>query len=184
MKIARFRTGNEERYGIVKGDNIAEVEGGLFSGLRPTGTSYPLGQVILLAPAQPVHGSGILGTITFQALESGQTDVVVEDVLLSSKEGESLPLRDCDGDITIQVHEVGADTPERHADVACPPELSATIAKNVAEASDLDSAEEPLLPWDQSTSTKLATGAVCLSVSGMFLLGCGLVVWFVRRKRW
>lgn len=137
----------------------------------------------LLAPAQPVHGSGLLATITFQALESGQTNVVVEEVLLSSEEGESLPLGGCESDIAIQVQEVGVDTPRQPSDGALSPEPSAIISEDAAEASDTDLAEEAPLRRYLGSIRGLATGVVCLSVAGVFLLAGGLVVWFVRGKQ-
>ncbi len=53
MLICKFRTGDREAYGIVEGDNIMEVQGGLFDGLQQTGSKYALSSVKLLPPVVP-----------------------------------------------------------------------------------------------------------------------------------
>lgn len=58
MRIARFTTGEDPRYGIVEGEPGAEqinVVGGdpLYSALTPTGAKVPLDEVRLLAPVIP-----------------------------------------------------------------------------------------------------------------------------------
>ncbi|MBI2871952.1 MAG: fumarylacetoacetate hydrolase family protein [Chloroflexi bacterium] len=75
MRIARFRHGARTRYGIVEGNEVAEVRGSIFGRSQPTGSRYPLGEVKLLAPVVPsqmfgpglnfaehlAHASGITG---------------------------------------------------------------------------------------------------------------------------
>ena len=53
MLICKFRTGDREAYGIVEGDNVMEVQGGLFDGLQQTGSKYALSSVKLLPPVVP-----------------------------------------------------------------------------------------------------------------------------------
>lgn len=57
MKIARFSAEDRVCYGLVEGDIIREVEGGLVSfigsGLKTTGRSFALKDVKLLAPCTP-----------------------------------------------------------------------------------------------------------------------------------
>ena len=42
MLICRFRTGDREVHGIVEGDTIVEVQGGLFDGLQESDNKYAL----------------------------------------------------------------------------------------------------------------------------------------------
>ena len=53
MLICRFRTGDREAYGIVDGDEVREVQGGLFDGLKESGSKYGLSSVKLLPPVVP-----------------------------------------------------------------------------------------------------------------------------------
>ncbi|MBI2872695.1 MAG: fumarylacetoacetate hydrolase family protein [Chloroflexi bacterium] len=53
MKIARFQRGNQVAYGVVEGDQVIELEGSPFEGIRRTRRSYPLAQVKLLVPVVP-----------------------------------------------------------------------------------------------------------------------------------
>lgn len=62
MKLARFRTGGQARYGIVEGDRVTEVRGSLFRGqLRPTGVTHRLPEVTLLPVTTPVQVFGGVG---------------------------------------------------------------------------------------------------------------------------
>ena len=53
MKFARFATGGEIKYGIAEGENIREIQGGLFGDHTLTGNVYALQTVKLLAPCEP-----------------------------------------------------------------------------------------------------------------------------------
>ncbi|MEO3782819.1 fumarylacetoacetate hydrolase family protein [Actinocorallia sp. B10E7] len=54
MRIARFSAGEEVAFGVVEGEEIAEVSGHPFLGeIRFTGARYPLADVRLLAPILP-----------------------------------------------------------------------------------------------------------------------------------
>ncbi len=54
MKLARYKLGdNAPAYGLIRGENIYEVKGDIFSEYAPTGNQYPLSQVKLLAPVTP-----------------------------------------------------------------------------------------------------------------------------------
>jgi 2-keto-4-pentenoate hydratase/2-oxohepta-3-ene-1,7-dioic acid hydratase in catechol pathway len=53
MLICRFRTGDRIAHGIVEGDNVLEVQGGLFDGLKQSGSTYALSSVKLLPPVIP-----------------------------------------------------------------------------------------------------------------------------------
>ena len=55
MRIARFTVNNELHFGLVEGDAGEETLRVLagdpfYSGIEPTGTTYPIDQVRLLAP--------------------------------------------------------------------------------------------------------------------------------------
>jgi 2-keto-4-pentenoate hydratase/2-oxohepta-3-ene-1,7-dioic acid hydratase in catechol pathway len=53
VKIARFEHNGTVSYGLVDGDSVAPVEGGLFGPHRPAGRPLPLSSVRLLAPVVP-----------------------------------------------------------------------------------------------------------------------------------
>ena len=55
MKIARFKTETRVTYGVVEGDEIAEVRGSIFTRFRLTDTRHKLGDVKLLAPTDPLQ---------------------------------------------------------------------------------------------------------------------------------
>lgn len=43
MKLARYKLGdNAPAYGLIRGENIYEVKGDIFSEYAPTGNQYPL----------------------------------------------------------------------------------------------------------------------------------------------
>jgi 2-keto-4-pentenoate hydratase/2-oxohepta-3-ene-1,7-dioic acid hydratase in catechol pathway len=50
---ARYKSENEIHYGLVNGDKIAEISGGLFGAATPAGRTLPLKNVELLAPCEP-----------------------------------------------------------------------------------------------------------------------------------
>ena len=52
-KYARFETDDTQSYGIVTGDQIAELQSGLFEPMEVTGRSFPLSAVKLLTPCSP-----------------------------------------------------------------------------------------------------------------------------------
>jgi 2-keto-4-pentenoate hydratase/2-oxohepta-3-ene-1,7-dioic acid hydratase in catechol pathway len=52
-KYIRFRSGSTASYGILDGDTVREIEGGLFGDHKPTGATHKLSDVKLLAPAEP-----------------------------------------------------------------------------------------------------------------------------------
>ena len=52
-KYVRFRRGSTAAYGILDGDTIREIEGGLFGGHNETGVRHPLSEVKLLYPCEP-----------------------------------------------------------------------------------------------------------------------------------
>ncbi len=53
MLLARFRHGDRVRYGIVEGDHVRPIEGGLFEKYRPLDETLSLPEVTLLAPVRP-----------------------------------------------------------------------------------------------------------------------------------
>ena len=55
MKIARFRNGKRVAYGVVEGDEIAEIRGSIFTSFRITHDTHKLSQVKLLAPTDPLQ---------------------------------------------------------------------------------------------------------------------------------
>lgn len=66
MRIARFTVNNELHFGLVEGDAGEEtlrvlVGDPFYSGIEPTGTTYPIDQVRLLAPIIP--RSKVIGAI-------------------------------------------------------------------------------------------------------------------------
>ena len=52
MKIARFRTGKRVAYGVVKGDEVIEIRGSIYTKFRMTDTIFPLDEVKLLPPTE------------------------------------------------------------------------------------------------------------------------------------
>ncbi|MEN6603449.1 MAG: fumarylacetoacetate hydrolase family protein [Bryobacteraceae bacterium] len=52
-RYVRFRRGPVTAYGILEGDAVNELRGGLFANPQPTGKTYPLSGVKLLYPCQP-----------------------------------------------------------------------------------------------------------------------------------
>jgi hypothetical protein len=50
MKIARFRTGRRVAYGVVKGEEVIEIRGGIYTKFRMTDIKYRLSDVKLLPP--------------------------------------------------------------------------------------------------------------------------------------
>ena len=55
MKIARFRDARRVAYGVVDGEEIAEVRGSIFARFRITDIRHKLSDVKLLAPTEPVQ---------------------------------------------------------------------------------------------------------------------------------
>ncbi len=55
MKIARFRRQRRVAYGVVEGEEVAEVRGSIFTRFRVTDTRHRLADLELLAPTDPVQ---------------------------------------------------------------------------------------------------------------------------------
>ena len=55
MKIARFRKGRQVAYGVVDGDEIAEIRGSIFTKFRITDDRHKLDGVKLLSPTDPMQ---------------------------------------------------------------------------------------------------------------------------------
>lgn len=53
MKYLRFEADGNEKYGILNGEEITEIEGSIFDSPAETDTKYGLGDVKLLAPCKP-----------------------------------------------------------------------------------------------------------------------------------
>jgi 2-keto-4-pentenoate hydratase/2-oxohepta-3-ene-1,7-dioic acid hydratase in catechol pathway len=53
MRLVRFLTGDEVRYGALEGDRVRELLRPYFENVVPMETTYPLAEVRLLAPARP-----------------------------------------------------------------------------------------------------------------------------------
>ena len=53
MKLARFLVSGEEKYGIVEGRHVSVINGLPWECVEPSGVSYSLDDVRLLAPVQP-----------------------------------------------------------------------------------------------------------------------------------
>jgi 2-keto-4-pentenoate hydratase/2-oxohepta-3-ene-1,7-dioic acid hydratase in catechol pathway len=53
MKIVRFSAGATTSYGLLEGDTIRAIEGEPFEAIKPTGDTYKLNEVKLLAPCAP-----------------------------------------------------------------------------------------------------------------------------------
>ena len=52
-KYIRYRVGSTTSYGILDGDTVREIGGGLFGDRTPTGVTRRLSEVKLLAPCEP-----------------------------------------------------------------------------------------------------------------------------------
>jgi 2-keto-4-pentenoate hydratase/2-oxohepta-3-ene-1,7-dioic acid hydratase in catechol pathway len=52
-KYVRYRSDGAICYGIVDGETVREISGGLFGSRTPTGVTHPLSSVKLLAPCEP-----------------------------------------------------------------------------------------------------------------------------------
>ena len=72
MKIARFRTGKRVAYGVVKGDEVIEIRGSIYTKFRMTDTRFPLDEVRLLPPTEASElwcpGLNFLEHLEFAAL--------------------------------------------------------------------------------------------------------------------
>ena len=55
MKIARFRTGRRVAYGVVKGEEVIEIRGSIYTRFRMTDTKHSLDEIKLLAPTEPTE---------------------------------------------------------------------------------------------------------------------------------
>ena len=55
MKIARFRTARRVAFGVVMEDEIVEIRGSIYTRFRLTDTRYPLSEVNILAPTEPME---------------------------------------------------------------------------------------------------------------------------------
>lgn len=53
MKIARFKIGDQSRFGIVEGNLLKELVDSPLNGINPTGITYSLNDVTLLSPVRP-----------------------------------------------------------------------------------------------------------------------------------
>lgn len=53
MRWARFKTENQEYYGVVEGQRVERIEGSMFGEYQLTGQSYKLEEVRLLSPCLP-----------------------------------------------------------------------------------------------------------------------------------
>ena len=59
MKIARFRAGRRVAYGVVKGEEVVEIRGSIYTRFRMTDTKHKLSDVDLMAPTEPTEmGTG------------------------------------------------------------------------------------------------------------------------------
>jgi 2-keto-4-pentenoate hydratase/2-oxohepta-3-ene-1,7-dioic acid hydratase in catechol pathway len=52
-KYVRYRSASTTSYGILDGDTVREISGGLFGSRTPTGVTHPLAEVKLLHPVEP-----------------------------------------------------------------------------------------------------------------------------------
>ena len=50
MKVARFREGRRVAYGVVDGDEVAEIRGSIYTRFRITEMKHKLSEVKLLSP--------------------------------------------------------------------------------------------------------------------------------------
>ena len=53
MKLARFESSQQARYGVWEGDVVKEVTGSIYGDFRISSTTHRIGDVRLLAPAEP-----------------------------------------------------------------------------------------------------------------------------------
>ncbi|MBI3754151.1 MAG: fumarylacetoacetate hydrolase family protein [Deltaproteobacteria bacterium] len=53
MKLARFLKHGLIKYGVVEGEDVVEIEGGIFENFKKTSISHKLSDVKLLAPCKP-----------------------------------------------------------------------------------------------------------------------------------
>ena len=53
IQYIRYRSGSDTAYGILEGDTVREIGGGLFGDRAPTGVTRKLSEVRLLAPCEP-----------------------------------------------------------------------------------------------------------------------------------
>jgi 2-keto-4-pentenoate hydratase/2-oxohepta-3-ene-1,7-dioic acid hydratase in catechol pathway len=53
IQYIRYRSGSDTAYGILEGDTVRELRGGLFGDRAPTGVTRKLSDVQLLAPCEP-----------------------------------------------------------------------------------------------------------------------------------
>ena len=60
-RYARFRVEDRTAYGIVEGDRIREIDGGLFGDRKPTDKTHALKDVRLLVPTQPKQVFALAG---------------------------------------------------------------------------------------------------------------------------
>lgn len=60
-KLARFRVGDTEAYGVVEGDTLRQIAGDVFGSWQKTDKTYPLASVKLLAPTQPTQVLAMAG---------------------------------------------------------------------------------------------------------------------------
>jgi 2-keto-4-pentenoate hydratase/2-oxohepta-3-ene-1,7-dioic acid hydratase in catechol pathway len=61
QKFVRFLHGDEVAYGLVKDDRVHEITGDIFETWELTDHSYPLSDVTLLTPTDPVHVFALAG---------------------------------------------------------------------------------------------------------------------------
>ena len=82
MKWCRFGSGNGISYGIIEGDNVAEVDGNPFDGYTKTSKSQPLASVKLEVPVIPptFYAAGINYPehVTWAAKMRGEEPVLPE----------------------------------------------------------------------------------------------------------
>jgi 2-keto-4-pentenoate hydratase/2-oxohepta-3-ene-1,7-dioic acid hydratase in catechol pathway len=52
-RYVRYQKDSTVAYGILDGDTVREIRGGLFGAREETGATYPIGEVKLLAPCEP-----------------------------------------------------------------------------------------------------------------------------------
>ena len=55
MKVARFREGRRVAYGVIDGDEVAEIRGSIYTRFRITEMKHKLNDVKLLAPTDPMQ---------------------------------------------------------------------------------------------------------------------------------
>ena len=94
MKIARFRKGRQVAFGVVDGDEIAEIRGSIFTKFRITDGRHKLDAVELLSPTDPMQiwcpgnnfpddattGSGNgRGPVSLQPWHKGRNSLIGQD---------------------------------------------------------------------------------------------------------